>query len=106
MTTVSSPRPPLDAADVTDLAAAVAGPVLLPGNPAFAEEVGVPGAVRSVIDALHSWSTGSGLLNFLGSAVPERLRALWGEPDRTRLCAVKRRYDPDNVFGFGQDLTD
>ena len=64
----------------------------------------VPGAVRSVVDALAPWATGSALLNFLGAAVPQRLRALWGEPDRERLCAVKRRYDPTNLFAFGQDL--
>jgi len=80
--------------------------VFVLGVPAGPAAGAVPGAVRSVVDGLAPWSTGSGLLNFLGSAVPERLRALWGEPDRTRLCAVKRRYDPDNVFGFGQDLTD
>jgi len=80
--------------------------VFVLGVPAGPAAGTVPGAVRSVIDGLAPWSTGSGLLNFLGSAVPERLRALWGEPDRARLCAVKRRYDPANLFAFGQDLTD
>ena len=87
---------------VAQRSAAYLGFVL--GVPAGPGAEAVPGAVRSVVDALEPWSTGSGLLNFLGAALPQRLRALWGEPDRKRLCAVKRRYDPGNVFALNHNV--
>ena len=64
-----------------------------------------PAAVRAVVDGLAPWATGSGLLNFLGCAQPDHVRALWPADDRERLRAVKRRLDPENMFCFGPDLT-
>jgi FAD/FMN-containing dehydrogenase len=47
---------------------------------------------------------GGAYVNFLGDEGPERVRAAY--PGRTweRLVAVKRRYDPDNLFRLNQNI--
>lgn len=62
--------------------------------------------VRHTADALQPSSySGAGYSNYAQADEPaERVRASFG-PDRwARLVAVKRRYDPDNVFRFNHNI--
>ncbi|WP_208092273.1 FAD-binding oxidoreductase [Blastococcus xanthinilyticus] len=61
----------------------------------------VPGAVAAVLDRLAPWAGRGALLNFLGSADPGDVGALWDDGDRDRLLALKRRLDPAEVFRVG-----
>lgn len=48
---------------------------------------------------------GGGYLNYMQADEPvERVRASFGDERFTRLQAVKRRYDPDNVLRFNQNI--
>jgi FAD/FMN-containing dehydrogenase len=43
-------------------------------------------------------------VNFLGDEGPERVREAYPGPTWDRLAAVKRRYDPDNLFRLNQNV--
>jgi FAD/FMN-containing dehydrogenase len=43
-------------------------------------------------------ATDGAYANYLGDEGPERIRAAYPSPTYERLAAIKRRYDPDNVF--------
>jgi FAD/FMN-containing dehydrogenase len=43
-------------------------------------------------------------VNFLGDEGPDRVRAAYPGPTWDRLVAVKRRYDPDNLFRRNQNI--
>ncbi|MFG3662417.1 FAD-binding oxidoreductase [Streptomyces sp. NPDC047706] len=60
--------------------------------------------VRDVRAAVRPWSTGAVHLNFAGDEGRDRLRAGLGPQNMWRLGAVKRRYDPDNVFRFNHNI--
>lgn len=48
---------------------------------------------------------GSGVyVNFLENEGPDRVRAAYPGSTYDRLAATKRRYDPDNVFRFNQNV--
>ena len=53
---------------------------------------------RDVIADMQPWAIGAVLLNFIGNEGQDRVRAGVGEDNYLRLAAVKRHYDPDNVF--------
>ncbi|MFG2619913.1 FAD-binding oxidoreductase [Streptomyces sp. NPDC048507] len=60
--------------------------------------------VRDVRADLRPWSSGVVYLNFLGDEGADRVTAGLGEDNLRRLRAVKRQYDPDNVFRFNHNI--
>jgi FAD/FMN-containing dehydrogenase len=54
--------------------------------------------------ALRPWSAGGGYVNHLGDEGPARVREAYGEQTWARLVALKRRYDPTNLFTFNQNV--
>jgi hypothetical protein len=59
---------------------------------------------RVAVQATGHGLVSGALLNFLGAAGPERVRGAWNRVDRARLVDVGRRYDPADVFAFGQAI--
>jgi FAD/FMN-containing dehydrogenase len=61
---------------------------------------------RELADAIRPGSlTGAGYANYAPvDETPERVRAAYGPERFQRLGAVKRRYDPDNVFRFNLNI--
>ncbi|MFI9829847.1 FAD-binding protein [Streptomyces sp. NPDC051913] len=60
--------------------------------------------VRDVRADARPWSTGAVYLNFIGDEGDERVVAGVGAENTARLAALKRRYDPDNVFRFNHNI--
>ncbi|MEV6951863.1 FAD-binding oxidoreductase [Streptomyces sp. NPDC051183] len=60
--------------------------------------------VKDVRADVQPWSTGAVYLNFTGDEGPDRVAAGLGEANLQRLRAVKRGYDPDNVFRFNHNI--
>ena len=54
--------------------------------------------------ALEPHAGGRVYVNFLGDEGEERVRAAYGEETYERLRALKRRYDPTNVFRLNQNI--
>jgi FAD/FMN-containing dehydrogenase len=59
--------------------------------------------VRQTWEAMQPFSTG-GYVNFMSDEPAERLRAVYGSEKYARLVALKRRYDPENVFRHNQNI--
>jgi len=62
------------------------------------------GWTRTVRDAIRPWSSGAVYLNFIGNEGSERVRAGLGAGNWDRLVAVKREFDPDNVFRLNHNI--
>lgn len=60
--------------------------------------------VRQTWEAMQPFSTG-GYVNFMSDEPADRLRAVYGPEKYARLVALKRRYDPENVFRHNQNIT-
>lgn len=60
--------------------------------------------VKDVRADVRPWSTGAVYLNFTGDEGPDRVVAGLGAENLARLGAVKREYDPDNVFRFNHNI--
>jgi FAD/FMN-containing dehydrogenase len=58
--------------------------------------------VRRVSEAFEPYKTGRTYLNF--EAADDRVRAGFGDEKYARLVEIKRKYDPDNVFRFNQNI--
>jgi FAD/FMN-containing dehydrogenase len=58
---------------------------------------------RRVFDAMAPFESGV-YVNFLGDEGLDRVREAYGEAKFTRLRALKRRVDPDNVFRLNQNI--
>ena len=59
---------------------------------------------RAYYDALHPYGAGGAYVNFLmHDEGDERVRATYG-PNHERLRAVKRTYDPENLFRVNQNI--
>ena len=59
--------------------------------------------VRDYWDALAPYHT-SVYVNFLMEEGEERIRQAYGAATYDRLKALKRRYDPDNLFRLNQNI--
>jgi FAD/FMN-containing dehydrogenase len=60
--------------------------------------------VRQTWEAMRPFSTGA-YVNFMSDEPAGRLRAVYGPDKYDRLVALKRRYDPENVFRHNQNIT-
>lgn len=60
--------------------------------------------VRDVRARVQPWSTGAAYLNFIGDEGTDRVTAGLGAENTRRLAAVKREYDPDNVFRYNHNI--
>jgi Berberine and berberine like len=60
---------------------------------------------RGTEQALAPVSRDGAYVNFMGDARDERLRASYGDATYDRLVALKRRYDPTNLFRLNQNIT-
>ncbi len=54
-------------------------------------------------EALHPWSAGGAYVNFMMDEGEERVRATYRD-NYSRLAAIKRKYDPDNLFRVNQNV--
>jgi FAD/FMN-containing dehydrogenase len=85
--------------------AATAFPLRQPGFDCFAaaawlrpaQRDAVIGWVQGFYDALRPHASGTAYVNLLGDGEDERVKAAYG-PQYARLAALKRKYDPDNLF--------
>jgi FAD/FMN-containing dehydrogenase len=60
---------------------------------------------RAAWEHLRPWSRGGGYVNHLAADEgADRLREAYGEATWDRLVALKRRYDPANVFHLNQNV--
>jgi FAD/FMN-containing dehydrogenase len=59
---------------------------------------------RGTVAAMAPVSRDGAYVNFMGDAGDDRLRAAYGEAKYERLVALKRRYDPTNVFRLNQNI--
>jgi len=59
---------------------------------------------RGTTDALAPVSRDGAYVNFMGDAGDDRLRASYGDAAYERLVALKRRYDPGNLFRLNQNI--
>ncbi|MFF4836321.1 FAD-binding protein [Streptomyces sp. NPDC001315] len=61
-----------------------------------------------VVDGLRPWAAERNMVNFLSpdeATDTEGVRAVYGAERFDRLAAVKKRYDPANVFRFNHNIT-
>jgi hypothetical protein len=61
-------------------------------------------ANRAAAAALAPLSAGRAYVNFLASQDADTVRAAYGDAIYTRLAAVKRQFDPDNLFRRNQNI--
>ena len=59
---------------------------------------------REVWAAMHPFLAGGVYVNYLGDEGAERVRAAYSPAAYDRLLALKRTYDPDNVFRLNQNI--
>jgi FAD/FMN-containing dehydrogenase len=59
---------------------------------------------RSSWEAMRPWSSGGGYVNHLTDESAERVREAYGTETWQRLVALKRRYDPNNLFRMNQNI--
>ena len=60
---------------------------------------------RATSDSAKPFGTGRVYVNYIGAGEgPERVRASFSPEKFTRLAAIKRKYDPENVFRINQNI--
>ncbi len=62
------------------------------------------GWVRDLFARLEPLAPGRAYVNFMGEEDDDRVRAAYGPAKHARLVALKRRFDPDNVFRLNQNI--
>ncbi|HSN56456.1 MAG TPA: FAD-binding oxidoreductase [Candidatus Sulfomarinibacteraceae bacterium] len=72
-------------------------------DPDPANRDAITGWARDYWQALHPHSAGGAYVNFMMEEGTDRIRATYRD-NYDRLCAVKRRYDPDNLFRVNQNI--
>jgi len=60
--------------------------------------------VRQTWEAMQPFASGA-YVNFMSDEPADRLRTVYGPDKYERLVALKRRYDPDNVFRHNQNIS-
>jgi FAD/FMN-containing dehydrogenase len=60
---------------------------------------------RSIAAAMKPWTTGQVYLNYIGDEGLHRVEASFGAEKYARLQALKRAWDPDNLFRHNQNIT-
>jgi FAD/FMN-containing dehydrogenase len=59
---------------------------------------------RRASDAMQPFASGGVYLNYLGAEGDARIRAAYGPAKYERLVALKRKYDPTNLFRVNQNI--
>lgn len=59
---------------------------------------------RAIAAAMKPWATGSAYLNFIGDEGLHRVSSAFAPETYARLRAIKKQWDPDNVFRFNQNI--
>jgi hypothetical protein len=59
---------------------------------------------RDLAGAMKPWTTGRVYLNFIGDEGPGRVEAAFGPEKYVRLQALKREWDPTNLFRHNQNI--
>ena len=59
---------------------------------------------RAIAPAMKPWTTGRAYLNFLGDDGAGRVEAAFGPEKFARLQALKRKWDPENLFRHNQNI--
>jgi FAD/FMN-containing dehydrogenase len=59
---------------------------------------------RSIAAAMKPWSTGRVYLNYIGEEGQSRVEAAFGPQKYARLQAIKRQWDPHNLFRHNQNI--
>jgi FAD/FMN-containing dehydrogenase len=60
---------------------------------------------RDIANAMDEWSTGRAYLNFIGEEGVGRVEAAFGPEKYKKLQALKKKWDPENVFRHNQNIT-
>jgi FAD/FMN-containing dehydrogenase len=59
---------------------------------------------RLISGAMKPWASGHAYLNFLGDEGQDRVESAFGREKYTRLQALKKEWDPDNLFCHNQNI--
>jgi FAD/FMN-containing dehydrogenase len=60
--------------------------------------------VRATWNSLQPFSTGATYVNFMSSEAEDQVRAAYGPEKYVKLSALKRKYDPSNLFRVNQNI--
>jgi FAD/FMN-containing dehydrogenase len=61
-------------------------------------------SIKALSTAMKGWSTGTTYLNFLGDEGQDRIAAGFGPEKYARLRALKKQWDPTNLFHHNQNI--
>ena len=59
---------------------------------------------RSISGAMKPWASGRVYLNFIGDEGQDRVESGFAPEAYTRLQAIKKQWDPDNLFRHNQNI--
>jgi FAD/FMN-containing dehydrogenase len=60
--------------------------------------------VRGFSAAVQPWATGGVYVNYMSDDEEDRIGAAYGSRHYERLAAIKKKYDPDNLFRMNQNI--